>query len=296
MSYYRIYYYYDLSGIQGNCNCNCTVPKRTHKVPKILHYVYLNEDPNNLPFNFIQWLAYTSAIETIKPEKTYFHCIHEPKSYWYQLIKPKLSIMKTRIVSEIFGNRVNVIQHKSDIIRMEVLRDFGGIYLDNDIIVLQPFDDLLYDDFTMGIEETSTKVLCDAVLIGRPFAPFLTRWIQSYKNFNDDDWSYHSVKVPYHMSKEYVNDIHVLSKTAFFWPTWTDEHLNLAFNTTNYSFSNQYTYHMWSSASYERYLKHISPKSIKSVETSFNKAVRKFLTYLPKDFNEETFDIDGKNN
>ncbi|CAG8810106.1 15496_t:CDS:1, partial [Cetraspora pellucida] len=278
----------------SNCNCNCTVPKRTQKVPKILHYVYLNEDPNNLPFNFIQWLAYTSAIETIKPEKTYFHCIHEPKTYWYQLIKPKLSIMKTRIVTEIFGNRVDIIQHKSDIIRMEVLRDFGGIYLDNDIIVLQPFDDLLHDDFTMGIEETELQVLCDGVLIGRPFAPFLTRWIQRYEDFNDDHWSYHSLQVPYHMSKEYVNDIHVLNKTAFFWPTWTDEHLNLAFNTTNYSFSNQYAYHMWSSSSYEIYLKHISPKSIKSVETSFNKAVRKFLDYLPKDFNEETFDIDGK--
>ncbi|CAG8694437.1 20098_t:CDS:1, partial [Cetraspora pellucida] len=280
-----------LPGI-GNCNCNCTVPNRTQKVPKILHYVYLNEDPNNLPFSFIHWLAFTSSIETIKPEKTYFHCIHEPKTYWYQLIKPKLTIMKTRIVTEIFGNPVNVIQHKSDIIRMEVLRDSGGIYFDLDIIALQPFDDLLYDDFTMGIEREAG--LCDAIIISRPFAPFLTRWIQEYKNFNDHHWNYHSVQLPYQMSQEYVNDIQVLNKTAFFWPTWMDEHLDLAFNSTNYNFSNNYAYHMWSSASYGKYLQYLSPKSIKSEETSFNRAVRKFLNYLPKDFNEETFDIDGK--
>ncbi|CAG8743490.1 23985_t:CDS:2 [Cetraspora pellucida] len=274
--------YYENFLDEGNCNCNCTVPNRTQKVPKILHYVYLNEDPNYLPFNFIHWLAFTSSIETIKPEKTYFHCIHEPKSYWYQLIKPKLTIMKTRIVTEIFGNPVNVIQHKSDIIRMEVLRDSGGIYLDLDIIALQPFDDLLYDDFTMGLE--GEQGLCDAVIISRPFAPFLTRWIQQYKDFNDNHWNYHSVQLPYQMSQEYVNDIQVLNKTAFFWPTYMDEHLDLAFNSTNYNFSNNYAYHMWSSASYGKYLKYMSPKSIKSEETSFNRAtlMKRPLTLMEK--------------
>ncbi|CAG8549589.1 16128_t:CDS:2 [Racocetra persica] len=277
----------------GNSDCNCTAPKRTQKVPKILHYVYLNEDPASLPFNFTHWLAFTSAIETIKPEKTYFHCIHEPKSYWYQLIKPKVSIMKTRIVTKIFGNPVNIIQHKSDIIRMEVLRDFGGIYLDLDVIVLQPFDDLLYYDFTMGIEKTNQSTLCNAAIVSRPFAPFLTRWMLGYKDFDDSDWSRHSIRLPYNMSKVYSNDIHVLNATAFFWPTWMDEHLDLAYASNNYNFSNQYIYHMWSTKSYYKYLQYLSPKSIKSEETSFNRVVRKFLNYLPKDFNEKNFDFDG---
>ncbi|CAG8811340.1 4240_t:CDS:1, partial [Racocetra persica] len=206
-------------------NCNCTVPKRIQKVPKILHYVYVNEDQEYLPFTFTRWLAMTSAIETIKPEKTYFHCIYEPKSYWYQLIKPKLTVMPTRIVTEIFGNPVKVIQHKSDIIRMEVLRDFGGIYLDLDVIVFQPFDDLLYDDFTMALEHNIEPTLGNAVIIGRPFAPFLTRWIQGYKDFNDNEWFRHSTRLPYLISEEHGDDIHVLNTTAFFWPTWIGEHL-----------------------------------------------------------------------
>ncbi|CAG8582102.1 17972_t:CDS:2, partial [Racocetra persica] len=272
---------------KGLDNCNCAVPSRTQKVPKILHYVYVNEDPDNLPFDFVHWLAMTSAIETIKPEKTYFHCIYEPKSYWYQLIKPKLSIRETRIVTEIFGNPVQVLQHKSDVIRMEVLRDFGGIYLDIDIIVFQPFDDLLYDDFTMGIEEAWEQFLCNAVIISRPFAPFLTRWIQGYKNFDDSNWNSHSTRLPYQMSKEYSYDIHVLNKTAFFWPTWLEEHLQLVFKSNDYNFSNQYAYHMWAVKSYNETLRNLSPITIKNVETSFNRAVRKFLKYLPKNFSEE---------
>ncbi|CAG8805019.1 31718_t:CDS:1, partial [Racocetra persica] len=49
---------------------------------------------------------------------------------------------------------------------------------------------------------------------------------------------------------------------------------------------------------YERYLRNLTPKSIKSVETSFNRAIRKFLDYLPKDFNEEIVEQElnkGKN-
>lgn len=272
----------------GNKITNNTILKR-QKVPKILHYAY-PDDPENRPFTFIHWLAMTSAIETIKPKKTLFHCVHEPESYWYQLIKPKISVVKARIVTEIFGNPVKVLQHKSDIIRMEALRDYGGIYLDLDVLVFKPFDDLLYDDFTMGIEMVPNAVgLCNAVMISRPFAPFLTRWIEQYKYFDDNDYNYHSVLLPYNLSKKYEDDILVLNETAFFWPTWVEDHLKWVHTSNEYDFSNQYAYHMWFTRGYKKYLRRLTPTLIRNVETSFNKVVRKFLNYLPDNFNEEIF-------
>ncbi|CAG8843226.1 13316_t:CDS:2, partial [Racocetra persica] len=77
------------------------------------------------------------------------------------------------------------------------------------------------------------------------------------------------------------NDIHVLNATAFFWPTWMDEHLELVYESNNYNFSNQYIYHMWSMLSYDKYLQYMSPKSIKSEETSFNRAGAKISTPHP---------------
>ncbi|CAG8586710.1 20119_t:CDS:1 [Racocetra fulgida] len=171
------------------------------------------------------------------------------------------------------------------------MRDYGGIYLDLDVIVFKPFDDLLYNDFTMGIQKDVG--LCNAVIISRPFAPFVTRWIQQYKNFNDSDWDYHSVKLPWFMAKEYPDYINILDEKAFFWPTWSVEDLELMYKSNNYTFTNhQYTYHMWAAALGRKNTSDLFPTSIKNVEnmeTSFNRAVRKFLKYLPDDFNETNF-------
>jgi hypothetical protein len=39
--------------------------------------------------------------------------------------------------------------------------------------------------------------LCNGVIIAEPDAPFVDRWIQSYVNFNGDDWAEHSVRRPW---------------------------------------------------------------------------------------------------
>lgn len=49
----------------------------------------------------------------------------------------KLKMVKQRDVTEIFGRKVEKLAHKADVIRLEVLRDYGGIYLDTDMFVLR---------------------------------------------------------------------------------------------------------------------------------------------------------------
>lgn len=40
-----------------------------------------------------------------------------------------------RDVTEVFGNPVWHYAHKADVIRLEALKEFGGIYLDVDVLV-----------------------------------------------------------------------------------------------------------------------------------------------------------------
>lgn len=51
----------------------------------------------------------------------------------------------------IFGTPVKHYAHKADIVRMEALLRWGGIYLDIDVITLRPFDHLLDKDMVMGL-------------------------------------------------------------------------------------------------------------------------------------------------
>jgi hypothetical protein len=122
-----------------------TTPGR--RIPSILHYVYgLAEDKDfgGRPFEFHSYCAIASALEHIKPERVMFHHRQLPKGFHFNetlaLAESKgipFEMMQVRDVTSIFGRPVEHHAHKADVIRLEVLRDWGGIYLDMDTFVIQ---------------------------------------------------------------------------------------------------------------------------------------------------------------
>jgi len=89
------------------------------------------------------------------------------------------------------------------------LLEHGGIYLDIDTFILRPFADhsLLSYDTVMGMEapplslfrnlepndEMTPKGLCNAIIIARKGAAFIERWLESYDDFRESQWTEHSV-------------------------------------------------------------------------------------------------------
>jgi hypothetical protein len=68
----------------------------------------------------------------------YFHYHYEPSGFWWETIKPKLTLHQVSIPESIFGNPIHHFAHKADVIRLEVLLEYGGIYLDLDTICVRP--------------------------------------------------------------------------------------------------------------------------------------------------------------
>jgi len=56
--------------------------------------------------------------------------------------------------------------------------EYGGIYLDFDVLVTQPFDDLRRYPCTIGREQ-ETKA-CGSVIVCAKHSPFLLLWINGY--------------------------------------------------------------------------------------------------------------------
>lgn len=111
-----------------------------------MHYVYgLSPTFGGRPFAFMQYLCMMSALRVLKPEIIYFHHVYEPSGwYWEQWKKAvsesgttRLELVKQRDVTEVFGNPVEHFAHKADVLRLEVLRDYGGVYLDVDVLVIK---------------------------------------------------------------------------------------------------------------------------------------------------------------
>jgi hypothetical protein len=90
----------------------------------------------------------SSALVILKPEIIYFHYVHEPTGWYWQQFKDRveqsgttrLQLVKQRDVTEIFGNPVEHFAHKADVLRLEALRDYGGVYLDVDVLVTRGED------------------------------------------------------------------------------------------------------------------------------------------------------------
>ncbi|XP_076448644.1 uncharacterized protein LOC143285271 [Babylonia areolata] len=98
-------------------------------------------------------------------------------SFWDTLVRliPHLIHVQRSAPSVIFGHPVKVIEHSSDIARIEAVKKFGGVYQDTDYILLNPVEDLRNYSVVMG--KTIPNVnYCNCIFMGKPAAEFLNVW------------------------------------------------------------------------------------------------------------------------
>jgi hypothetical protein len=252
-------------------------------VPNIIHFVFgLEEAFGNRPFSIVHYLAIKSALEINKPEKIYFHYRFKPKGEWWNKAEKLVELVKVRVPGSIYGNKLHHYAHKSDVLRLSILFEHGGIYLDIDTICLRPLAELFCDKCIMAEERYFGEEfgLCNAVILAPRQNRFISLWLSSYQAFRskgyDGYYSEHSVRVPLRIAKMYPELIDIQSEKSFFYPSYTANDLALLFEK-NLVFSEAYVIHLWESISYDKYIKTLTKELIQNVNTSYNVIARKFL-------------------
>ena len=265
-------------------------------VPKILHYCFgFAAGGGGKPWSLVHYACLKSAVERIKPTRVFFYCEFEPTGPWWDLSRELVTIERIKAPREIFGNPVAHFAHRADIVRLEKLLGRGGIYLDADVFVHKPFDDLLGHATVLGRQVVNQKDLglCNAVILAEPQAPFLKRWHSEYRTFrsngHDIYWDEHSVQLPNNLSKQFPNEVTVLPPFAFFWPTFEQADLELIFESPKpIDLSPVYATHLWESLAWERYLEHLTPRRVRSSDSNFHRWVRPMIASLPDDYGAPT--------
>lgn len=113
-------------------------PIAAYVVPNVVHYVWFSDGYTALRLH--HFLSLKSAYVNIRPDVIIFHCDHEPTGNWWKIARKTIQILrivKLRPPSRIFGNAIVRPEHMSDVARIEILLDQGGIYLDTDVIALK---------------------------------------------------------------------------------------------------------------------------------------------------------------
>lgn len=275
-------------------------------VPNILHFIFgLSPDFGGKPFSFSHYMAIRSAMVANDPSDIVFHYQYEPDGVYWDMIRNNITLNQIEAPSAIHGNPLHHVAHKAGVVRLRSLYRTGGIYLDIDTITVKPLHVFRKYAFSIGqelalpVEYTmSQKVkklirhqtirpfkvniggLCDAVLFAEPGAPFLEHWLGAYKTFRskgrDGFWGEHAVTVPLQLSEKYPALVEKLSPFAFHYPVHDAMGLKLLFEK-NMVFKKAYIHHLWESASWDKYLKHLTVESVRKTDTTYNLLARRYL-------------------
>lgn len=230
-----------------------------------------------------------SAISAIRPERVLFHHDFAPTGPWWPLTAPHVECVKVTAPREIFGRPLHHPAHRADVLRLRILQEHGGIYLDTDVFVHRDFDDLLDYDVVMGREGgAEAPRLCNAVILARAGAPFLERWYAQYRSFRsrgiDEYWIEHSVVLPFKLMQQHPDEITALPHDAFHWPGPTPEEVALLFGPwPGREVRSLYANHLWAQLAV-RYTWDLTPGYVRQVDSVFHRWARPFIADLPDDY------------
>jgi hypothetical protein len=203
-------------------------------IPKKIHYIFgLDDSFCNKPFTYFHYLNVCSA-KYINPgyEINVYYKFRPPGEHFTNLAS-MCNLIKLDEHLDIIYRSCNFIytEHICDLLRLDILLQFGGIYLDMDTVCVRSFDDLLNHACTMGMEITSKNTiigLCNALIISSPQNQFIQMWrdriISDLKNpeSNNTSWNLYAVQFPYKLSSEYPELIHVEDHSSFFKYAWDE--------------------------------------------------------------------------
>ena len=163
-------------------------------VPNIIHLIRFNKTE----FSFIDYICLQAAYRNHRPEYFYVHTnmpnLKFHGKYWELIEKDielrwRIRILYLEPPTEIFGQQINpqwIFYHGGDIARIRTMMKYGGIYLDNDVYVIQNLDK--YRKFEIAMNWDVGQFLGSQVIVCNRKARFLRLWLDSYREYHPELW------------------------------------------------------------------------------------------------------------
>ncbi|XP_067140957.1 uncharacterized protein [Centruroides vittatus] len=163
-------------------------------VPDIVHLIRFDSPE----LTFVDMVCIKSILLNHKPKTIIVHCnCHTLTGKYWDTIKdvPELKVQYRKKPEYIFGTKISWIEHSSDVTRIEILREYGGIYLDNDVFVVNSLHEFRRFEMTLGWDLNGNS-LGNQVLIAHKNARFLKYWYESYEFYDPEKWYYNAGEFP----------------------------------------------------------------------------------------------------
>lgn len=180
-------------------------------IPNIIHFV-IGIEKNDYPFLFISYLSILSSYLINKPNKICIWYNHLPYGKWWKktLKIKKIELKKIKLPQKFNNKKILDINHKRDFLKINILYNYGGIYLDLNTISLRSYRNILTDS-TVMIRKNENEV--SSSFIGTPSkSNFFKLWIQEYlEKFSTFETNKCSEKIPLELLMKHNSKLELLS-------------------------------------------------------------------------------------
>ena len=253
-------------------------------IPKIIHFIFgLSETFSEKPFSLFHSLCIQSFRHFHPDYEIVCHVKYAPNNeYWDNIQNFVILDNISYVPDKIFDKPIIHLEHYCDLLRLDILYQTGGIYVDIDTLCIKPFDPLLFENkCIMGIEQFGGTIngLCNAVILSPEKNEFVKLWRDSFVEFDPYDWNKMPVRKPYELSIQYPTLVSVKSQKLFFKYDWHS--IIDIFNKDadrNVILEECFSIHLWESKLYNPILRHITEVDILKRNSFFTDFCHDILT------------------
>ncbi|KAF4522331.1 hypothetical protein B566_EDAN011332 [Ephemera danica] len=175
-----------------------------HIIPDYAHFVLFDQAGK---LDFTSFLCILAAIKVHRPSVVYLHSdsplyagSNNHNRYWLALTDASKSLnvsLRTRHLprpSHVFGQRISSVWHASDVSRIGLLWQYGGVVLDRDQLILKPLHDYRRFELVLGWPEG--QFIGTQLLMAHPRARLLHPWLEGYRQYRPSMWYYNAAQLP----------------------------------------------------------------------------------------------------
>lgn len=169
-----------------------------NKINRDFHYVWFGSEPKEM--NIIWYLSIVSVLKYCNPNSiNIFSDIKNPfKGKYYEKLKPYINITNIERPSKIYQNDLTntPLNCLSDVLRAQILHEYGGIYCDFDILWCKEIDTLLEEVhyrcqplelFAVGEQgKNGCEGVNLGIMIGEKNNRFCEEYLKLYQNYTPE--------------------------------------------------------------------------------------------------------------
>ncbi len=175
-------------------------------IPNSIHMIYPVTDKTR-PWSFINTLAVTLACKHHHHGSIYIWTNDEARIPGD--VRAMVTLMVTELPTHLEGVEIVYPQYVADVMRLQILSEHGGIYMDTDILLQKPLTEFLSEErLVMSWETSDRRSISNALMMSPPNNLFVAEWLRRMPEaVQSNTWAYGGVVVPAKMaSNPYLND------------------------------------------------------------------------------------------